>query len=103
MKNTGTIRDNFEDYDEVDEVVQQVPGPGGYLKSYHANLFGQTNIVHKHPQNFGIVDTRFKDKKDQSPLGPGQYLSQNKVQKYHEKYLPKLSANFAYNGRSVDL
>lgn len=55
MKNTGTIRDNFEDYEDDEVTTQQVPGPGGYLKSYHANLFGQTAIVHKHPQNFGIM------------------------------------------------
>ena len=44
----------FVDYDD-DEVLHQVPGPGGYLKNYHTNLFGQTSIVHKHPQNFGIT------------------------------------------------
>jgi len=36
--NSGTIRDNFEMEEDNEKPI--VPGPGGYLKPYHANLFG---------------------------------------------------------------
>lgn len=73
--NSGTIRDNFEMEEHEEKTI--VPGPGGYLKPFHANLFGQSPIVHKHPQNFGSVVGRFKEKSIGGPLGPGQYMSQN--------------------------
>jgi hypothetical protein len=71
--NSGTIRDNFEVDDEPEKLV--TPGPGGYLKPYHANLFGQSPIVHKHPQNFGSVVGRFREKPIGCSLGPGEYMS----------------------------
>ncbi len=71
--NSGTIRDNFDGDDEPEKLI--TPGPGGYLKSFHADLFGQSSIVHKHPTNFGSIVGRFQEKPTGSSLGPGEYMS----------------------------
>ena len=43
---------------------------------------------------------RFKEKPIGGPLGPGQYMSQNRVDLVSKKHLPKISANFASTARS---
>jgi hypothetical protein len=74
ITNNGSIRDNFEQEEDEEEKLI-TPGPGGYLKPFHANLFGQSPIIHKHPQNFGSIVGRFREKPIGSSLGPGEYMS----------------------------
>jgi len=73
-RNKGSIKDNYES-GSSDEEATASPGPGNYLKSYHTDLFGQSNISHRHPQRFGSKVSRFKSEFIGSHLGPGQYLS----------------------------
>ena len=72
-KNSGSIRDNFDDADDSEEELEKgvTPGPGNYLKPFHANLFGQSSIVHKHPQNFGVTIERMNEPPMGCALGPG--------------------------------
>ena len=56
---------------------------------------------HHHPQNFGIVSTRFKGNKHHGTnLGPGQYLSMDHKISQCEKYIPKNVVSFKSTERS---
>lgn len=86
---------------EEEEDEQWVsPGPGNYLQPFHTTTFGKNSILHEYPQNFGTTTRRFREKPLGCSLGPGQYLSQNKQDKAHEKYLPKETSNFTSSKRT---
>jgi len=70
------------------------------LQPFHTSLIGQQPILHKHPQQFGQVVGRFRDRPLGCELGPGEYLSQNKQALAYEKYLPQLSFNFRSQRRT---
>ena len=77
-KNKGSIKDNFEEESsDEDDRLKITPGPGEYLKHHHTSYIGQSPIIHRHPQHFGTVVRRFREKPVGCPLGPGQYMSQN--------------------------
>lgn len=80
--------------DEEDDGDWVSPGPGNYLQPFHTTTFGKNSILHEYPQNFGSTVRRFRDKPLGTALGPGEYMSQNKVAQYCEKHLPKQTANF---------
>lgn len=68
----------FDDEDE-DSKPFVSPGPGAYLKQYQTSGFGKNAILHEYPQNFGTTSRRFNNKTDGCELGPGEYLSQNRI------------------------
>jgi len=76
IKNKGSIRQNFneEDSDEEEDRSKKVdiPGPGSYLNGNHFTSFNTQRKPESY-QFFGSSVERFKDKKDVSQLGPGQY------------------------------
>ena len=80
LRNTGTIRNDFEELSE-DEAVEQKrspyidketsPGPGKYLNASMLTTIGQSPIPHRHPGHFGVTEGRFREKPSGGPLGPG--------------------------------
>lgn len=97
VKNKGSIRADFEEGDTTSE-EEPSPGPGGYLKQYHTSTFGQQPILHDHPQQFGHLAMRFRNKNEDAP-GPGQYLSQNMIEKFKPKQGVEGTNNFKAPGR----
>lgn len=61
VKNTGSIRENFEEFDNDDDEIYErafSPGPGNHLKHFHINMFGQSHMIQNYPQNFGVMDRK---------------------------------------------
>lgn len=81
MRNTGTIRDNFEEIESegsdaesnrkpyVDK--EKSPGPGKYLSETMTSTIGKPKMTHNYPGNFGNTVQRFREKPLGTTLGPG--------------------------------
>lgn len=60
VKNKGSIRADYET-DSSEEEHLASPGPGHFLKHYHASTMRSQSIIHDHPQQFGFLEQRFRE------------------------------------------
>jgi hypothetical protein len=104
IKNKGSIRADYEEGNTTSEEETE-PGPGKYLKNYHISKLGQQPILHDHPQQFGVLESRFKEFRNQlkhgNQGGPGQYLSQDLIEKFQPKKGVEGTSNFKGAGRII--